>query len=102
MLYDFDLKFETELLVVSGDKALNDLLMKLNMPKLEKSGSATVEHTMSINNASFLPTNDVIEKYKQVIFECMTENFNGLKDNYSVKVIETRFIGIVNLTQKEE
>ena len=102
MTYDFDLKFETELEVTVGDKALNDMFDQLNMPRLEKSSRAVVEHKISITNSATIPTQDVIEQFKKTVFECVSDAFNKKADkNSSTKVIETRFVGIINLVERK-
>lgn len=103
MVYDYDLKYESEIEVTVdvGTQELNDMLEQFNMPRMEKTGRMTIDHKVSVTDSPILPQQSFIDATRENILNCMKETFMKEKTSMNVKVIDTNFIGIVNLKEKE-
>ena len=101
MVYDYELKYETEIEVAFGDVAFNEMMDALNMPRIEKRGRTTINHKVSVTDSPVLPQQSFIEAPKENILNCMKDAFKKENQSMKVTVLKTDFVGIINLIEKE-
>jgi hypothetical protein len=100
MLYDYELTYESSVFVNLLSKDLCEMLQGLNMVDCKYGNTLRISHKVSVKDATTIPKQEFIEATRKQIFECLHESF-AKENGINVDVIETRFLGIVNLIEKE-